>query len=721
MPKRKPDRSGDHVANKQPTPTCIIHVFSIADHGHFTPLSEIKGTADAKLQQLHQIRDRRMCLTHDSPYRMQSVCDQIPTTLPDDLKSVGYHRQCYQRFSANLNRLPDHIEAGEVGTSQWHHDPRKVSPTGFTVPIFPPECIFCDKVEIKGSGRNTERAEVFPSWQNKENGWEQIETRAEKMGIDCLHRRVQNKDLFAVEAKHHLSCLRSFRTAFSNYERGIGRAERRNDTEHARVSAAHEKAFISVLEHIQTRIVQQNEVLRLSSLRLIYVEELKQNGYDNSNYRSEKLLKRLENDTIKDYIHFTTVNHETISFWLVHSSSITVSNALAQACILGSTDKYADVALLLHHNILRAFSEAKHIPWPFTADDMELSPEELLPPELIRFLNIVLSGKEDVEKSAKIKRLVFSIGQDLCRAVSEGKWKLPKHVLLCVTVRHLFRSKQLNMILHRLGHSEGYDFGLELETAQAKALDEASTYLTPQIVTGEGSAVFHCEWDNLNKITTNVHGSNIVNSAGGIMLQEVMPGFESTKVRTLPTIDKSQQLSLIIDTPETLPPLNFSRIGPNFPPGSSFTPPHENDTVYATKMQEYYVWLFSRYIGSSGKQPLAGLGGFTSATGIHPPRKSTVDYFTPIHQPITDNAVVRELLRRSEQAMAEVGQNWVLNMFDLGVCMKALPIIWRWPDEFASHVVMIGPFHTSMNYMGMLTGHKCVVPDILSLYWRHSW
>ncbi len=74
MPKRKPDRSGDHAANKQPTPICIIHVFSITDHGHFTPLSEIKGTADAKLQQLHQIRDRHMCLAHDSPYSRHAKC-----------------------------------------------------------------------------------------------------------------------------------------------------------------------------------------------------------------------------------------------------------------------------------------------------------------------------------------------------------------------------------------------------------------------------------------------------------------------------------------------------------------------------------------------------------------------------------------------------------------------------------------------------------------------
>ena len=171
-------------------------------------------------------------------------------------------------------------------------------------------------------------------------------------------------------------------------------------------------------------------------------------------------------------------------------------------------------------------------------------------------------------------------------------------------------------------------------------------------------------------------------------------------------LDKTQQRSLKVDTPEILPPLHFTRVGPTFPSGSSFSPPAENDSVYAALMQEYYVWLFSMYIGSNGKQLVPGQGGFISATGSPPPRKSTVDYFTPIHQPITDNSVVRELLKRSEAATAEVGQRWVLNTFDLWVCLKALPIVWRWPDEFASHVIMIGPFHTSMNYMNMLTGHK---------------
>jgi hypothetical protein len=105
------------------------------------------------------------------------------------------------------------------------------------------------------------------------------------------------------------------------------------------------------------------------------------------------------------------------------------------------------------------------------------------------------------------------------------------------------------MLLHKLGHSEFCDFGLELETAIAKALDDISTYLTPQIITGEANLVFHCEWDNSNKTTTNMHGSNIVNSAGGIMVQEIKPGILlNHKVQTVPIIYIPLQQRLTVST-----------------------------------------------------------------------------------------------------------------------------------------------------------------------------
>nr|XP_033967869.1 uncharacterized protein LOC117468025 [Pseudochaenichthys georgianus] len=144
---------------------------------------------------------------------------------------------------------------------------------------------------------------------------------------------------------------------------------------------------------------------------------------------------------------------------------------------------------------------------------------------------------------------------------------------------------------------------MELETAMAKAFDEMSTNLTPQIITGEGNTVFHSEWDNLNRITTNIHGSNVVNSAGGIMIQEVKESHVSTKKRTLPLYDRSSKMrNLKITPPETLPELAFKRVDPKFPKNANFTPPAENQVSYDASMLQYNTHLLSRWLSSQGKQ-----------------------------------------------------------------------------------------------------------------------
>ena len=88
---------------------------------------------------------------------------------------------------------------------------------------------------------------------------------------------------------------------------------------------------------------------------------------------------------------------------------------------------------------------------------------------------------------------------------------------------------------------------------------------------------------------------------------------------------------------EALPEVNiYNRVGPRFPQDASFTPRKENDRLYDTCMQEYYVLLICRMMESDGQQPVPALGGFISVTGKTLQRKSTIDYFTQINQPTTD-------------------------------------------------------------------------------------
>ena len=173
----------------------------------------------------------------------------------------------------------------------------------------------------------------------------------------------------------------------------------------------------------------------------------------------------------------------------------------------------------------------------------------------------------------------------LSRGISRTMLTLNKHILIFfVTLKHLYRNKQLTTILNRLCHCELYSFGLELKTAVAKAVDEADTYLIPQIVTGKGNLVFHNEWDNLNKILTNVTWPNIVNSAAGIMLQEQKKETTSSPKQPRPMLNRSKEEIIKCDRPADLPPkVIYKRTGPVLPEAPLLSPPPVNDTTYSLR------------------------------------------------------------------------------------------------------------------------------------------
>ena len=64
-------------------------------------------------------------------------------------------------------------------------------------------------------------------------------------------------------------------------------------------------------------------------------------------------------------------------------------------------------------------------------------------------------------------------------------------------------------------------------------------------------------------------------------------------------------------------------------------------------------------------------------------------------------------MKQSEEGTREVRQEYVLNTFDMGGCMTALPYVWRFPGRYQKHVITPGQFHTGMDYIDMITAHKC--------------
>ena len=160
-----------------------------------------------------------------------------------------------------------------------------------------------------------------------------------------------------------------------------------------------------------------------------------------------------------------------------------------------------------------------------------------------------------------------------------------------------------------------------------------------------------------------------------------------------------------------------SRVGPLLPQDASFVPPAANDVEDDLALSVYRVWVFARMLGSSDqKLSCPAFNGFVSVTERKPERQSTIDCFDPIDHPFTSYATIRELLKRSELAINNVGQTHMLSTFNLGGCMKALTLIRPNLSLYYNHVV--SPRATSSTQLLSKNGCSGGEPlATLSLIW----
>ena len=281
-----------------------------------------------------------------------------------------------------------------------------------------------------------------------------------------------------------------------------------------------------------------------------------------------------------------------------------------------------------------------------------------------------------------------------------SEWTLPKHVSLCMALRHLYHSKELLTLMNRLGHCESYTFSLELETGIANAIEQSSTLLTNQIIRRPiGPSVFHSEFDNFDEYVNDLSGKGSVHTAHGIMMQETTDD-KSYDFNEDNQIPKDRKRSLVNAISEPLPECFISqRKSPVISLQENMSQQCESAKQQANCKD--VLWLISRTL-KCDTQVVQCWGGFVSSTGLTPERLTRIDYYPMIYHPITEYSTVQECLMYAQRASDEVGQNFVYCTFDLGVCMKAFPLLWNYPLRFSRHIVMIGTFHLTMGYLRMM-------------------
>ena len=274
--KRKVESSNTEEGKEQ---LCVIH-WSESKLETFTHVSAGKDS-EGRLRKLKDVCNLRQSQPAGSSQRMDEACALLPDTVKDN---HGYHRDCYQRFTANIQRLHAPSTSSEPAESLRLQKSRATS-GGI---LFNADCIFCNKegyMKVKKKGVWTIEGTI----KFQSNSLKSVAQTAESIEDETLMTRIRGFDLFAVEAQFQPTCRKVY---MRESDRGRSQDEKEKQLQ-AELEEAHQAAFSYVGKVIDHDIVHGKGVWKLSDLRQLYIMRLEDTKFQNAAYRGEKLKAKL--------------------------------------------------------------------------------------------------------------------------------------------------------------------------------------------------------------------------------------------------------------------------------------------------------------------------------------------------------------------------------------------------------------------------------------------
>ena len=212
---------------------------------------------------------------------------------------------------------------------------------------FPPECIFCGVGGIKWIRVRGERVKEYVTVFDREGG-ETVKRAAEFKCDNKLLTRISTYDLFACEAKYHKSCRKSY--CWSYYLSRDKNHEAKE--EQLALESSHRTATEILVKYINEHIVCNGEVVKLVTLRDVYIDALSNTDHPNPKYRSENVKNKIvKHGTVSGLVSLVKIQLKSSSVNIVYPNSISTADAITQAYLLAHEDKPKAVALELNQTV----------------------------------------------------------------------------------------------------------------------------------------------------------------------------------------------------------------------------------------------------------------------------------------------------------------------------------------------------------------------------------
>ena len=421
---------------------CIVHYDRCRD-------TEIRPLSSGQYVSICTASQVRQAQTSEG-HRLDDICRYIPSQFNESVH--GCHRWCFKNFT-NIYRLKVGSSDTETPRTSTQLESRRRSSSRTTdtrahAPLFPQDkCIFCSR-HIK----RPKEAKEFLTTCVTEVAEHRIKECAVMKNDYRLLGMIQDEDLRAREARYHESCRRDYvrKDSRQHHKSEVSGDAAETVVDLTEVKAAYADAFKQLCDYVQVNIIQLGHVERMSMLRTRYIDyiECHHPQFSNPNYPTQKVKSKL-------VAHFGN----DLQFWLpkasckselVYSSNIDIGEAVESAFDASSSDDRLinKAAMLLSNSIHVAFSQSPELPWPPSVQDLEaISP----PAMLTEFLCRVIAGPSVPKHkyTSKTMQVAKSVAEDICYAATRGRWVMPKHVQLGLSLHHLTGSAELITLLNR--------------------------------------------------------------------------------------------------------------------------------------------------------------------------------------------------------------------------------------------------------------------------------
>ena len=258
----------------------IVHFSGIA---HVTFKHFIDENTNAKLNIILDIKKQRLDEAIDSPTRQQQQCSLMPSSIDDH---HGYHWSCFKRFTGNLDRLRRNNPSPSGSSSRII--PKRRRPINKDSVVSKDVCIFCDSEGKKSVKTNRSwTTQGFSKFTRV--GWMSVLEMAEKKNDHILLTRIRVYDLFASEAQFHRKCLINYMQSSKKWQSKDNDAFEMQDS----LIEAYEHAFNGVCAIVEADILNNGEMMKLSTLNDAYKSSLMSTTHNNPHYNNENLKTKV--------------------------------------------------------------------------------------------------------------------------------------------------------------------------------------------------------------------------------------------------------------------------------------------------------------------------------------------------------------------------------------------------------------------------------------------